>query len=192
MRFIALLLLAPLTASAGVKDQAVENAMEKIWEQGDLSIIDDAYEEEIGNEVRRFVKQNRDLYPDLQIEITDSIIKGNRYVTVWRATGTHIALKKKVVLEGVSVRKRVGGKFVEERMFFDQKSIYDQLGFSVEPPAGLSPFTTALVEREEEAEAEEEDEAEHSGEHEADEPDEHEGGHHDGDDDDDDEDGDKD
>lgn len=149
-----LLLLAPLSAFAGAKDQAIENAMEKIWEQGDLSVIDEAYEEEIGNEVKRFVQQNRDLYPDLQIEIVDSVIKGNRFVTVWRATGTHAALKKPVVLEGVSVRTREGGRFTEERMFFDTKTIYDQLGFEITPPDGLSPFTTAMVERGAEAPAE--------------------------------------
>jgi hypothetical protein len=155
-----LLLLAPLSAFAGAKDKAIENAMEKIWEQGDFSVIDEAYEEEIGNEVKRFVKQNRDLYPDLEIEIVDSIIKGNRFVTVWKATGTHIGLKKKVVLEGVSVRTREGGKFTQERMFFDTKRIYDQLGFEITPPEGLSPFTTAMVERGEEAPEEPADDAE--------------------------------
>lgn len=147
MRLLPVLLLLPSFALAGAKDQAVETAMKKIWEQGDLSVIDNAYEVEVGNEVKRFVQENRDLYPDLKIEITDSVIKGNRFVTVWRATGTHKALGQRVVLEGVSVRTRTGGKFVTERMFYDQKSIYDQLGFQVIPPEGVSPFTAVAVER---------------------------------------------
>jgi len=137
------LLFAPITAVAGAKDAAVKAAMEKIWEEGDLSVIDDAYEEELGNEIRRFVQENRDLYPDLKIEIVDSVIKGNRYVTVWEAIGTHKDLKRRVRLEGVSVRTREGGVFTEEKMFYDQKSIYDQLGFTVSPPEGLSPFKVA-------------------------------------------------
>ncbi len=143
------LLFSSTPALAGAKEAAVERAMQKIWQDGDMGVIAEAYEEELGNEIARFVQENRELYPDIEIDIVDSVIKGNRYVTVWTATGTHKDLGKKVSLEGVSIRKREGGKFVEEKMFYDQKSIYDQLGFVVSPPAGVSPFEAAAVSREE-------------------------------------------
>lgn len=123
-----------------MKRAAIEDAMYDIWEQGNLDRIDANYEPELGHEIRRFVEENRTLYPDLKIRIDDAIIRGNRYVTLWTVTGTHRDVGKPVTLSGVSVRTRVDGKIVEERMFFDQKSIYDQLGFRVEAPAELSPF----------------------------------------------------
>jgi hypothetical protein len=69
-----------------------------------------------------------------------SVIKGNRYVTRWQVSGTHRDLDKPVVLDGVSVRTRQGGVFVEEAMYYDMKTVFDQLGFRVTPPEGTSPF----------------------------------------------------
>lgn len=140
---IAVLLLS---GCAAAKLTAIEESMVAIWEHGDLARIDAAYEPELGHEIKRFVTENRELYPDIRVSIVDSVIKGNRYVTVWTVTGTHRDLGRKVVLEGVSVRTRVDGRIVEEHMFYDAKAIYDQLGFTVTPPPGLSPFG-AMAER---------------------------------------------
>lgn len=137
---IVLLSLVPLAGCAGAKQAAVESAMYKIWNDGDLSVIDRAYEPELAWEIKRFVQENRDLYPDIEVSITDSVIKGNRYVTKWQVHGTHRDLDKPVTLDGVSVRKREGGVFVQEAMFYDMKSVYDQLGFRVIPPAGTGPY----------------------------------------------------
>jgi len=148
IRTLSLVSLALLTGCAAAKLQIIEESMIDIWEHGNLARIDAAYEPELGHELKRFVTENRELYPDIRVSIVDSVIKGNRYVTVWTVTGTHKDLGRKVVLEGVSVRTREDGKIVEEHMFYDAKSIYDQLGFTVTPPAGLSPFS-ALATREE-------------------------------------------
>ena len=148
LRAVTIPLLALLTGCAAAKLQIIEESMIDIWEHGNLARIDAAYEPELGHELKRFVTENRELYPDIRVSIVDSVIKGNRYVTVWTVTGTHKDLGRKVVLEGVSVRTREGGKIVEEHMFYDAKSIYDQLGFTVTPPAGLSPFS-ALASRDE-------------------------------------------
>ena len=141
-RIFTLVALALLTGCAAMKQQMVEEAMVDIWENGNLARIDGAYEPELGAEVKRFVQENRELYPDLDIRIDDAVIKGNRYVTVWTVTGTHKDLGKKVTLQGVSVRTRVDGMIVDEHMFYDVKAIYDQLGFTVVPPEGVSPFVS--------------------------------------------------
>ncbi len=133
-------LLTALGGCGAAKEKAIESAMERIWNDGDLAVIDEAYTPELAHEVRRFVQENRDLYPDIEIEIGDVVIKGDTWVTVWAATGTHRDLNRKVRLEGVSVRKRADGRFVEEAMFYDMKSVFDQLGFQVTPPEGTGPY----------------------------------------------------
>lgn len=134
------MLLSLFVACASMKEQAIEQAMDKIWNQGDLSVIDAAYTPELAAEVRRVVVDNRALYPDIQITIDNTIVKNDWFVTQWTVRGTHRDLQKPVKLSGVSVRRYEGGKFVEETMVYDLKSVYDQLGFRVLPPAGVSPF----------------------------------------------------
>lgn len=140
MTFLALFL-----SCAAMKERAVSQAMDRIWNQGDLSAIDEAYTPELAAEVRRFVVDNRTLYPDIKIHIDRFVSQGDIFVTQWTVTGTHKDLHKPVTLHGVSVRRYEGGKFVEESMIYDLKSVYDQLGFRVVPPAGVQPFDTAGV-----------------------------------------------
>lgn len=132
-----------LFGCAGAKQKALESALYEIWNEGNLEIIDDAYEPELAYEVKEFVRENRELYPDIEIAIEEVIVKGPHFVTLWSVTGTHRAVGRSVTLEGVSVRRREGGRFVEESMFFDMKAVYDQLGFRVVPPDALSPFEAA-------------------------------------------------
>lgn len=141
----ALVLLSLITGCGAAKQRAVEGAMDRIWNQGDLTVIDAAYTPEIAHRVREFVLENRALYPDIRIHIDESIITGPHFVTRWTVTGTHRDLHKPVTLHGVSVRRREGGVFVEESMYYDMKSVYDQLGFRVIPPAGTSPFGATAV-----------------------------------------------
>ncbi len=129
-----------LSACAGAKQAAVENAMYALWNEGDLSIIEANYAPELQNGVREFVEEYREIYPDIEVTIDDFITKGDRYITLWTVTGTHRDLGIPVTLNGVSVRTRTGGVFVEEHLYYDMKSVYDQLGFRLVPPAGATPF----------------------------------------------------
>jgi hypothetical protein len=140
-----LVFLAALASSAhaGVKEDALRKAMDDIWEKGDLSVIDKAYAPDIAPKIKEFVVENRALYPDIQVTIDDVVIKGKYWITTWTVTGTHKDLHKPVKLQGVSVRTREGGVFTSESMFYDMKAVYDQLGFRVTPPEGISPFEAA-------------------------------------------------
>jgi len=131
---------ALLSACAGAKQAAVENAMYALWNDGDLSIIEENYAPELQNGVREFVEEYREIYPDITVTIDDFISKGDRYITQWTVTGTHRDLGIPVTLSGVSVRTRSGGVFVEESLYYDMKSVYDQLGFRLVPPEGATPF----------------------------------------------------
>ncbi len=138
-----ILLLVPLALGcAAAKEKALRDAMDRVWNDGDLSVIDEAYVPELAHEVRRFVEENRTLYPDIRVTMDDVIVRGNRYVSVWTVTGTHRDLGQEVTVQGVSVRTREGGQFTEETMIYDAKAVYDQLGFDVVPPEGVSPFVT--------------------------------------------------
>ncbi len=134
--------LLALLGCATMKEQAVRGAMDRIWNQGDLSAIDESYTPELAEEVKRFVVENRTLYPDINVTIERVTTQGNIFVTEWTVRGTHKDLHLPVTLRGVSVRKYEGGKFVEQTMTYDLKSVYDQLGFRVVPPAGVMPFDT--------------------------------------------------
>lgn len=135
--FVAAFLLVGCNA---MKREAITSAMHDIWEEGNLDRIDANYEPELAYEVRQFVEDNRALYPDLELTIDRIVIEGNTFVTQWTVKGTHRDLGQPVVLTGVSIRERVDGKIVSEQMFYDTKSIYDQLGFTMTPPEGATPF----------------------------------------------------
>ena len=139
-RMLSTLALLLTVGCASAKQKALESAMDQIWNQGDLTLIDKAYSPELAPQIRQFVEENRALYPDIHIEIRDVVVKGNTFVTHWSVHGTHRDLKVPVTIEGMSIRKREGGVFVEESMYYDMKSVYDQLGFMVVPPEGASPF----------------------------------------------------
>jgi hypothetical protein len=133
-------LLVTATGCAGMKKQALEDALVRIWNDGDLAVIDEAYEPELAHEMKRFVTENRELYPDLSVTIDEVIVRGPHWVSTWTVRGTHRDLHTPVTLRGVSVRRREGGRFVEELLVYDQKSLFDQLGFTVVPPAGAGAF----------------------------------------------------
>jgi hypothetical protein len=143
---IAAALVPALSGCSGAIEKRVRSSMDEIWVQGNLSLIDQKYEPELAYEVKAFVRENRTLYPDLELHIEDLVVKSGDIVTTWRVEGTHKDLGERVVLRGVSLRKIDKGKIVAEEMFFDRKAVYDQLGFTVTPPDALSPFEP-MVER---------------------------------------------
>ena len=137
--------LSMQSALAGVKEDALRAAMDDLWEKGDLTVIDRAYAPDIAPKIKEFVVENRALYPDIQVTIDEVVVKGPYWISTWTVMGTHKDLHKIVTLQGVSFRKREGGMFVSESMYFDMKTVYDQLGFRVTPPEGASPFENAAV-----------------------------------------------
>ncbi len=129
-----------LLGCAGAKQKAVEDAMYALWNEGDLTVIEDNYAPELQNGVREFVEEYRAIYPDVDVRIDEFITSGPYFVTLWTVTGTHKDLGIPVELSGVSVRVREGGQFVREHMYYDMKDVYDQLGFRLVPPEGATPF----------------------------------------------------
>jgi predicted ester cyclase len=61
--------------------------------------------------MKKLIRKNRDLYPDLQISIEDQIAEGDKVATRWIASMTQNG--KRVTLRGVTIDRFDDGKIVE-------------------------------------------------------------------------------
>ena len=143
--FVPVIVVSALTGCASAKKAAIEDALHEIWDEGDLTVIDRAYSPELAYEIKEFVRENRALYSDIQITVDDSIISGTKWVNRWTLVGTHRDLGTRVTLSGATIRVREGGQFVEQYMYYDRKAVYDQLGFQVIAPDGVSPYDKPIA-----------------------------------------------
>jgi steroid delta-isomerase-like uncharacterized protein len=116
-----------------------------------LSRIDDSYvgESELAPgpiRGREGVRQNIEMilkaFPDLRIEIEQTIASGDHVVARVRATGTHkgnfrgiAPTNKSIVLHGCNVVEVRNGKAVRGRMYGDNASLFQQLGVLSLPQA---------------------------------------------------------
>ncbi len=96
----------------------------------------DGTEEQRGPEdVKRFLRQYREAFPDLQITIEDQIAEGDKVVTRWSSRGTHqgefrgiAPTGNEVRLTGIGIFRFSEGKVVESWDNFDQLGMLQQLG----------------------------------------------------------------
>src|SRR5215471_19185513 len=114
-----------------------------------LSRFDDSYEGQ--SELapgpirgREGVRQNIEMilngFPDLRIEIEQTIASGDHVVAQVRATGTHkgafagiAPTNKSFVIQGCSVVEVRNGKAVRGRVYGDNASLFQQLGVLLLP-----------------------------------------------------------
>jgi steroid delta-isomerase-like uncharacterized protein len=122
--------------------------VEEAWEKGNMEVADEVFadryvshqpdgsEEERGPEdVKLFLRQYREAFPDLRITIGDQIAKGDRVVTRWSSRGTHrgefrgiAPTGNEVRLTGIGIFRFSDGKVVESWDNFDQLGMMQQLG----------------------------------------------------------------
>lgn len=76
--------------------------------------------------MKKTIKRNRDLTPDLNITIDDQIAEGNKVATRWTATVTQSG--KKVSLKGITIDRFENGKIVEAWRNIDMLSMLQQTG----------------------------------------------------------------
>ena len=83
--------------------------------------------------------------PNFQMTLDEMIVKGDRIVWIWTVTGTNTGpfhtpfgdlppTGKKVKFTGVAIDRMVGGKIVEEWIYFNVLELLQQLGFTLAPP----------------------------------------------------------
>jgi steroid delta-isomerase-like uncharacterized protein len=122
--------------------------VEEAWEKGNMEVADEVFadryvshqpdgsEEERGPEdVKLFLRQYREAFPDLRITIGDQIAEGDRVVTRWSSRGTHrgefrgiAPTGNEVRLTGIGIFRFSDCKVVESWDNFDQLGMMQQLG----------------------------------------------------------------
>jgi predicted ester cyclase len=76
--------------------------------------------------MKKTIKRNRALTPDLSITIDDQIAEGNKVATRWTATMTQQG--KKVSLKGITIDRFENGKIVEAWRIIDMLGLLEQTG----------------------------------------------------------------
>jgi steroid delta-isomerase-like uncharacterized protein len=131
---------------------------EEIWSKGNLDAIDAVYAPEfvghhpgapdwIGSEsVKLIVRTMRDAFPDFTETIEDVVAEGDRVVTRFTSTGTHLgALRglaptgRRMSMAEMAVFRVARGRIVEKWGIFDRLGMVQQLGIvpSAWPPMEL-------------------------------------------------------
>jgi steroid delta-isomerase-like uncharacterized protein len=127
--------------------------VEEGWAKGNVEAADEVFadryvahqpdgsEQERGREdVKQFLRQYREAFPDLQITIEDQIAEGEKVVTRWSSRGTHQGefrgigpTGNEVRLTGIGIFRFSDGKVVESWDNFDQLGMLRQLEAIPEP-----------------------------------------------------------
>jgi predicted ester cyclase len=76
--------------------------------------------------VRQSVTMYRSVFPDLEIEVVDQVVEGDRVVSRWKARGTNRG--RRASLDGITISHIEDGKIVEDWGVSDNLSLLRQLG----------------------------------------------------------------
>jgi predicted ester cyclase len=76
--------------------------------------------------VRQSVGLYRSVLPDLEIEVEDQVVEGDRVASRWIARGTHRG--RRVALRGITISRFEDGKIVEDWGYSDTVDLLRQLG----------------------------------------------------------------
>ena len=121
------------------QNKATARVAFEVWSTGDLARLDafiashvihhDPYDPH-GAEglagMKRSIKKNRLIYPDLEMTVEDQIAEGDKVATRWVATMTHQG--KKVTLKGITIDRFEGDKIVEAWRNMDMLGLLQQTG----------------------------------------------------------------
>lgn len=134
--------------------KALNERILQIWNQGDLSLVDEVYTTQCVrydagwpnpirglNALQSHFQFYRSAFPDINMIIEETIMEGDKIVWHWTLTGTNTgpmgeapATNKEVRLSGISIGRIVDGKVAEVGDFYNQASLLLQLGFTFTPP----------------------------------------------------------
>lgn len=131
--------------------QKIKDYATKLWNGGDISIVDSLYFEDCVyhsadfvevkglEKIKGFVKWVYTAYPDFTVTIDDPMKLQDRLVYTFKASGTNNGpldenmppSGKKMSFNGVSITKIENGKIIEEWVYYNQLPIYKQLGYKL-------------------------------------------------------------
>jgi steroid delta-isomerase-like uncharacterized protein len=120
--------------------------LDAIWNRRDLSVLDtkvtedhldhDADGDEIGRDAMAQGSQvYLDAFPDLHMSFDDQIADGDRVVTRWTGSGTHLGelhgippTGRAAQISGIYIHRLSGGMVAETWASFDRLGLLQQLG----------------------------------------------------------------
>jgi predicted ester cyclase len=121
------------------QNKAAARVAFEVWNTGVLDRLDqyiapdvvhhDPYDPNGANGLagmKKTIKKNREINPDLKISIEDQIAEGNKVATRWTATMTQQG--KKVSLKGITIDRFENGKIVEAWRNIDMLGLLQQTG----------------------------------------------------------------
>ncbi len=94
------------------------------------------------NEMEAHMKVFFTAFPDLEIRLEESEVKGNKIFLLWQSTGTNTgvfgevaATGKKVKINGLShLYFDKAGKLYREDVYYNELDLLQQLGYTLTPP----------------------------------------------------------
>jgi steroid delta-isomerase-like uncharacterized protein len=134
--------------------QAWTDGVLKMWNEANLNVVDDVYASEIvrhdcghpedlvGIEnIKSYLENFFNAFPDLNVQVDETIAVGNKIVQRWTLTGTNTGsmaemppTDKNIQVTGVSIVHLVDKKAVEIWDYYNVLDMYQQLGFTLIPP----------------------------------------------------------
>ncbi len=141
-------------ATSEIKMKAMIEQSIKIWNEGELVLIEKLYAAEyvryhvdvsdklVGlNAFKEHVTTVLTAYPNFTIRIDEILIKDDMSVTQWTFTGTNEGALgdipptgKKVQVSGVTIGRFFGGKITKEWVYWNNAALLEQLGYTFVPP----------------------------------------------------------
>lgn len=131
--------------------QKIKDNATKLWNGGDIAIVDSLYSEDCAyhsadfvevkgpEKIKEFVKGVYSSYSDFAVTVDEPLKLKDRVVFTFKATGTNDGplvenmhpTGKKMSFNGVSISKIENGKTIEEWVYYNQLPIYKQLGYKL-------------------------------------------------------------
>lgn len=126
----------------------VEQAMDRVWHRGDFDLVADDYVDHnlpaalpSGKEgLKALVAFSRAAFPDLRVQVEDSLARDDRVAVRVTNTGTntgsfqgHPPTGRAAEWTTVAIFRIGDGRIVERWGAIDAASLYQQLGFTVTP-----------------------------------------------------------
>lgn len=123
----------------------VRRVFEEGWNKHNLALLDELYADCVwyrpetgelkGEALKQFVASLLAAFPDIRLRIEDQVAEGDKVVTRYSGTGTHMwefmglaRTSKQATASGVNISRIVEGKIVEAREEWDALGLLQQLG----------------------------------------------------------------
>ena len=126
-----------------------------IWNDGELDLVDELYardfvwhimdggEDVVGTTAfKELVTGFRTAFPDFHVTFDEVLVAGEKTVIRWTMTGTNTGplqdlppSGQPVQLHGVAISRPAGGKTAEVWQYYNQMSMFQQMGYTLTPPS---------------------------------------------------------